>query len=248
MSDPQIEIYTDKKFAAAVADEIVAAITDVLHDKDTCALCLSGGTTPAKVYRLLTLSPRVGEIEWPKVKLFFGDERWVPKDSAKSNYRMVHETLLSRLPQDSLPDVFDLNTETSSALESAKMYQESLRLAGYDFSEGSSFDIVLLGLGSDGHFASIFPGDYEKACTSTEHVIATKSPSDDTDRMSLAPSALFSAKKLFFLVAGEGKAEVVSSLFKSLSSRGEYPASHAFDFCDKVLWMFDSSAAVLLER
>ncbi len=243
-----IEIIDPKRFPATVAEEIVASIIDVLDENESCSFVLSGGSTPAQVYRRLSRPPYDDEIDWSRVKLFWGDERFVPQESEHSNFRMVEGTLLQSLSDKDLK-YFPVNTSLGSETLSAEDYANTIKQQGY-YTDGKSpvFDIVLLGIGSDGHTASLFPGsssvsDTESICISCDH------PNDGTKRISLGPTAIFSAKKIFFLVTGEEKAETLTQIIQDPSVTPEQmPATLYRNASGHVTWFCDYQAAAKLER
>jgi 6-phosphogluconolactonase len=252
----KIEIINDREFAGSVADEIVTTISEVLEEKERCAICLSGGTTPAAVYRLLGLPPRVSDIDWSRVTLFWGDERFVPADDPLSNYKMASQTLIQQIPNRTEGfSVISINTALSSPEVAAEDYSLKVKTAGYYIEytsdskhAGPPFDIVLLGLGEDGHYASVFPS--AETLDLSENVAriayATKNPVDDTARITLAPEAIFLSPHVFFIVSGQNKSGILSEVFKtpySPEAEAKIPAIRTKLHTATVLWLIDSSAA-----
>jgi 6-phosphogluconolactonase len=243
-----VEIVDQKSFAGVVADEIVASITDSIHDHGRCLIALCGGGTPSNIYRLLARPPRVSDIEWDKVHIFWGDERWVPADHNRSNFRMTQETLLSHI---NIPakNIHPVDTSLASAKKSAQVYEEEIRkTAGIKDKEIPVFDLVLLGLGEDGHTASLFPGS--KAIAGEKKGViacAVKHPDGDESRVTLAPGVLFSARQILFLVKGEGKSEILKKTLEGEEKVAEIPAQLYRKVSDNVTWFVDSAAATQLE-
>lgn len=231
----KIEIIETKLFDATVADEIVASINDAIGSNGHASLALSGGKTPASIYRLLTLPERSQDIEWPKLKLFWGDERWVAQNHDQSNYKMVCETLLNDLPK-AKPQVFPVDTSLQNAEIGAQAYSLVLNKE----LKNKPFDIVLLGLGDDGHTASLFPG-MPALDLSLGLVCATKNPHDQTVRISLTKNAIANAKKIIFIVKGESKATVLRKILKEKTDYHQYPAS-LFALQDNTYWFVDTAA------
>lgn len=243
-----IEIIDPKRFAATVAEELVASIIEVLDEKEFCSFVLSGGSTPGQVYRRLSRPPFDDEIEWSRVKLYWGDERYVSRESENSNFRMVRETLLQPLSDKELL-YFPVDTSCNSADECAAKYGETIQQSGYYAGDdGEAFDIVLLGMGTDGHTASLFPGTpYVKE--SQELCIACQHPTDGTTRISLTPRAIFSAAKIFFLVTGEEKAETLAEVIDNPKiTHAQMPATLYREARGQVTWFCDFLAASRLER
>ncbi|MCB9029671.1 MAG: 6-phosphogluconolactonase [Deltaproteobacteria bacterium] len=238
----QSEIIETPNFARVVADEIHASISDVLDSKDQCSIVLSGGKTPASIYRLLGRPPRVNSIDWPKVHLFWGDERWVPKDDLHSNYRLVHETLIAHI--DNKPVVHAVDTTLGTSAAGAKAYQEAIiNQCGVE----PEFDIVLLGVGTDGHTASLFPGAAELHNT-TDLCFAVRHENVDVDRITLGPKAFLKAKKIFYIVSGQGKAEIVKKVFEGEDDLDHLPAQIYRKAKGSVTVFLDSASGSLLKK
>lgn len=237
-----VEVIEPKLFTGVVADEIVASIRDAISENGRCSLVLSGGSTPGAIYRLLSKPPRIDEIEWEKLTLYWGDERYVPHDHTHSNFRMTSETMLSAL-NDRKPKICAVATESSDAAaaasEYAKLIIESEKLAD---GELPVFDIVLLGIGEDGHTASLFPGSpaLDSApgtiCVSCEHP-------DGGQRISLTQHVIFHAKKIFFIVKGAGKAEILKQVLEGNDKPQDIPARYFLNAADRVTFFADSEAA-----
>lgn len=236
----KIEQVEPKLFAATVADEITACITDVLADKPKCSLVLAGGSTPAAVYRALSVPPRNEQIDWKRVQLFWGDERWVPHTDNQSNFKMVQETLLSKLGTNR-PEVYGVDTALGSTELGAKAYAKAILSAcgGSSVAE-LKFDLVLLGMGEDGHTASIFPG---AEIPEGQICFAATNPHDHTKRLSLTPAALFSARRIIFIVNGENKAGMLKRIFAKEGDTLELPARHYESAAERVTWFIDTGAA-----
>ncbi|MCB0320611.1 MAG: 6-phosphogluconolactonase [Bdellovibrionales bacterium] len=247
-----IEVLSERDFAPTVADEIVASILEVLEEKSFCSLCLSGGTSPAAVYRLLGLPPRAQEVPWDKVQIFWGDERWVPGDDPKSNYRLACETFLNQL-RGKTPKIEAVPTSLSDPDIGAEEYSKRIREIGYYGSglESPPFDVVLLGVGADGHFASVFPGDPvpdDRLCYST----GVKS--DGTSRITIHPQALLAAGRVLFVVKGGEKSQVLERFFVESAMAQEHTESQLLEFPilrarqskNTLYWFLDTEAAQLI--
>lgn len=242
-----VEIVEPRVYIAVVADEIVASIRDAISDHGRCSIALSGGSTPGAIYRALSRPPSVNDVEWDKVDMYWGDERWVPLDHTSSNYRMTQETLLAHIPQPG-PRIHHVRTDLESPEEGAKDYEEQIRKAeGAAAGEIPVFDIVLLGVGEDGHTASIFPKSpviHEKSaklCFAVEHP-------EGGYRVTMSPGLLFSARRVMFIVKGESKADIVSHILEGSASVEETPALLYREATGRVSWFLDSSAALKLDK
>lgn len=200
---------------------------------------LTGGGTPRGLYTELATNYR-DSIDWNRVHLFWGDERYVPVDSSESNYRMVRETLLDGLPipQGNIHPVPTYLPDPSSA---ARLYEATMR--DYFTSEWPAFDLVLLGIGSDGHVASLFPGDPALELTDRWVTVVENAPATTTLRISLTMPAINAARNLFFLVSGKEKREIVERV------RGgeDFPATRVRP-AGEVVWFLDDAAASSASR
>ena len=242
-----IEIFDPKFYDSSCADELVALIRDRLDEKERCSLVLSGGSTPGGVYRTLGRPPRSDEIDWSRVDLFMGDERWVPATDAQSNLRMVKETLLGIVGSEDVkgPKVYPVNTTLGSVQAGADDY--SAVITNYLKSNGGKFDIVLLGLGEDGHTASLFPGS--PFVTSQDSVcFAVKHPTDGTQRVTVGSKDLFNAWRVIYLVKGRSKSEMIKRTIDGKESIDAIPARLYTGRKDETSFLLDSEAASLLQR
>ena len=198
-----------RSFAEA-APFIAARVRQAVLERGRCDLVLAGGNTPRFVYERLA-SGEAGPIPWERVRLFWGDERFVPHDHPASNYRLARESLLERL-QPPGPQVFPVPTGEAGPEQAARRYERTLRelLPGRAF---PAFDLVLLGLGADGHTASLFPGGPEGE-ERTRWCLVSRAPEGVAvrERITLSLPALSAARAVAFLVAGEDKRAALQSL------------------------------------
>lgn len=242
-----IEIVEERNLAPSVADEIVACIADAIDEKGSCSLVLSGGKSPSAIYRLLSRPPRVSEIDWSKVRIYWGDERWVAQDDLQSNYRLAHETLLSQL-HGTIPTVYPVNTTLASPEQSATEYEQTIRKAeGLEANQLPTFDVVLLGMGEDGHTASLFPGrDFD--AHDTRICIVTDHPGSDQKRITLSRRALFAATKIIFIVKGKEKSETLKRVLQDPVDQVSFPAASYRTASGDVTWFVDTAAAIQLDK
>src|SRR5438034_540443 len=203
MTTPEIKVLPD---ADAIAREAANRIVEIaeasieLHGRFSIAL--SGGSTPKKLYELLASDEFRDQIDWAKVEIFFGDERCVPPDHPESNYRMAREALLSKVPVPG-DNVYRMRGEIDPE-EAAKEYGLMLK---EKFGDGG-LDLILLGMGEDGHTASLFPGT--TAVNETQHrcvaVYAEHSTTGKSWRITLTAPFINRCREVIVLVAGAGKA------------------------------------------
>lgn len=202
------------------------------------SIALSGGSTPKRLYQLLAEPERAASFPWELVHWFWGDERFVPPDHADSNERMVREALLSQVPVPA-ENIHPVPTVGLTPAEAATAYERTLRdFHGADAlsAEKPLFDIVLLGLGDDGHTASLFPGTdaLEEQTAWTAAVIGAK----PEPRITLTYPALAASRDVVFLVAGKAKAAMVKAIFAG----EDYPAARVATL-GRMTWMLDQAAS-----
>lgn len=226
---------------AAAAEEVANAARRAITEHGRFAWALSGGSTPRALYRRLADDYRT-RIDWSRVHFFWGDERHVPPDHAESNYRMAREAMLDALSPPPA-NVHRIRAEEPDASVAAELYAAELR-AFFALSAGEwpRFDQVLLGLGNDGHTASLFPGG-EAVQERERLVVAPWVEAQSTFRITLTPPVINHAARAVFLVSGDGKAEALRAVLEGAREPERYPARIVEG---NVLWMVDRAAARLL--
>jgi 6-phosphogluconolactonase len=191
----------------AASEECVRVANDAVSTRGRCLMALSGGHTPERTYKLWSTEYR-DKMPWAKTHFFWGDERFVGADDPQSNYRMTRESLFKNVP---VPpeNIHPIRTDFALAEEAAQEYEKVLRTFIAD--SGPSFDLLLLGLGAEGHMASLFPGS--PALTEEKRwVVSVKAPADPPVRISLTFPVLRRARETYFFVAGANKQEMVAAL------------------------------------
>jgi 6-phosphogluconolactonase len=218
---------------------LTADIRETLRTHDHYTLALAGGGTPQRLYELLAKGAE-GTVPWPQVHLFWGDERFVPYDHPKSNARMVADTLTNHVP---IPDgnVHPIPTQTDRPEAAAAAYTDTLQQFFDDRS--ATFDTALLGLGEDGHTASLFPetGTPEQRRTDDAWVRAVTAPPrhDISTRLTCTLPTLNGARRAVFLVAGERKREALHAVLDRMDAT--MPAAQVQPRED-LLWYVDAAA------
>lgn len=232
-----VEVYESKEeLARAAARDFVRRAEEAISRNGRFAVALAGGSTPEAAYGLLA-GEHADEVEWAKVHVFFGDERSVPPDSEDSNYRMADEALLSRV---SPGGVHRMRGELLPD-EAAAAYEEELREFFDTPGRPPEFDLVMLGIGDDGHTASLFPGT--PALDVTDRWVAQNPvPKLETVRVTLTLPVLNAAKAVNFLVAGDGKAEALGEILEGDADPRGYPAK-LVQPAGELTWMVDRAAA-----
>jgi 6-phosphogluconolactonase len=238
----EIRVLPDlEKAARAAALELAATASDAFSDRGIFRLALSGGSTPRVLFDTLTRPPFSRRIDWRKARVFFVDERCVPPSNERSNYRLAKEHLLDPL---GVPErnVFRMRGEEEPRL-AARDYDRVLRT---EFGRGvPRFDLVLLGLGADGHTASLFPRtralDEKRKWAAANYL-----PLQKEWRLTLTFPVLNAARRVIFLVAGAEKASVVSALLTKKPGYRKLPASRVRPTRGSLVWIIDESAAAQL--
>ena len=243
MSDLQIVVSENSsELAEAAAQQFVDIVTRCQAAAGTARVALSGGSTPRALFTLLASDRFRSKIDWSRIDLFWGDERTVPPDHEDSNYRMARETLISKV---SIPDerVHRIRCELEPD-PAASDYELQLTQV---FGDGSpdqppQFDLILLGIGSDGHTASLFPGT-SALSVRDRLVVANPVPQQQTTRITLTVPVLQAAHNVLFLVAGEDKASAVHEAIEGGWNPTKTPSQFLREASGTVIWMLDTAAA-----
>jgi 6-phosphogluconolactonase len=231
----KVEIVADAEaLARRAAEEIVGLARS---GRQRFAICLSGGSTPRRLYRLLADAPYRDRLPWGRVHWFWGDERYVPWDNEESNYRMVREAMLERAPAP--PENVHAIATAPTPAEAAHTYERELKtFYGAETFDPASplFDLTLLGLGEDGHTASLFPGS--PVLEERQRWAAAVVGSRPEARITLTYPALESGRRTIFLVAGEEKAAILA---RALAGDRELPAARLRPR-GELCWLVDAAA------
>ena len=243
---PEIRILTTpQELFAAGAEEIVRTATAAVTERGRFTIALSGGSTPKNLYNLLATNARTS-LPWDRMFFFWGDERHVPPTDAESNYHMVEEAMLSKLPVPPA-NVLRFRAENPDASAVAEEYEKTLRKF---FQVGSTdvprFDLILLGMGPDGHTASLFPGT-SALQEKTRLVVANWVEKLKTNRLSFTLPVLNAGRCVMFLVSGTDKAPVLRTVLEDKTAAGDqYPAKLVQPTDGKLIWLLDRAAASAL--
>jgi 6-phosphogluconolactonase len=235
-----VRVYeSPEELAEAAAREFVAKAGEAIEERGRSAVVLAGGSTPKATYGVLARD-YAGRIDWSKVHVFFGDERTVPPDHEDSNYRMARESLLDHIRVGS---VHRIRCELPPD-EAATAYEQELR----DFfgEELPRFDLILLGIGADGHTASLFP-ETPALEVADRWVVSNPVPKLDTNRITLTVPVINAARSVDFLVAGEDKAEALKEILEGDADPRKYPA-RLIQPPGGPDWMLDRAAAAALDE
>jgi 6-phosphogluconolactonase len=226
------------------AERLIVFAQDSINSQRHFSLCLSGGNTPRRLYQLLATEYRT-ELDWNNIHLFWGDERWVPPTHPESNYAMVYRELISQVP---IPasNIHRIPAEINPPEQAARIYEQELKKylfnQGINISQGS-FDLVLLGLGVDGHTASLFPNN-PVLDGQNQWVAAVVAPDymQLRQRITLTLPILNQANHIFFLVSGEEKKPILHFILSNPEeASGIYPAAR-IQSKNLVEWFVDKPA------
>lgn len=232
----EIKTYLDlADLAWGVAEQFVGQAADAIASRGVFNVALSGGSTPLPLYALLALPEWAARVDWPCVQVFWGDERCVPPDHRDSNYRMANNALLGAVP---LPaaNIHRMRGEIDPA-QAAEEYERTIA--------NVRFDLILLGMGGDGHTASLFPGTaviHEQKRRVAAHYVDKLS----MWRLTLTPPAINAARNVTFLVAGADKAERLRDVLHGPYQPDVLPSQIVKPEDGRLYWLVDKAAAALI--
>lgn len=234
----------NQELIEAAVGEIARCREESIQSRGGFSLALSGGSTPRVLHARLAQEHPQAEF-WEKVQLFFGDERSVPPDHPESNYRMANETLFSKakIPAE---NIHRMQAELPPQVAADEYERELRKYFGTETGEFPRFDLILLGMGPDGHTASLFPGTTALA-ENSRLVVANWVPRLNTWRITLTFPVLNHAREVIFLVTGENKAPVIAQIWGDAPSSETFPAQLVSPQQGRLIWMLDEAAAAGLK-
>jgi len=239
----EVRVFTDlEALGAAAAECIVGIARESVETRRQFSIALAGGNTPKRTYQLLVERHR-DEIDWSRWQVLFGDERFVPSDDKRSNYKMATDTFLADAPIPS-NHVHPIPTDTPTVGDAADAYERTLRrVLVANRGQTSPIDIVLLGVGLDGHTASLFPGSpvLTERTLWARAVEAPTSVQPAVPRVTLTLPCLNGARNVLFLVAGDDKRSVLTEILHDVDTARRYPAAMV-RATGRTLWMIEQSA------
>lgn len=249
----EIRVYPDSQaLARAAAELVIQTSAEAIARQGTFSLAMAGGATPRDTYELLAAEDYSPRVNWWKSFIFWGDERCVPPDHPESNYRMAQQTVLDHVPVPA-EQIFRMQGEIEPQI-AADIYERLLRVhfATYRTSQPveHTFDLVLLGLGDDGHTASLFP-ESEALQAQDRWVVPNYVSHLDNWRLTLTRSCINAAYQVVFLVSGRRKADILRQVItedRSQSDQGsQWPAGLIQPEAGKLVWLVDEPAAAALQ-
>jgi 6-phosphogluconolactonase len=244
MEPARLHIYPNlETLSQAAAELFVERARQAVNAHGRFSVALSGGSTPRRTYELLAQPPYRDQVNWLQVQVFWGDERCVPLDDPRSNARLAQGSLLAfvPIPRGQIHPILCHH----SPQDAAEAYEVQLRK--FFGEQPSTFDLVFLGLGEDGHTASLFPGD--AALAGEERWVAAVHRADqDLYRVTLTPAVFNRARTVAFLVAGRDKARVVQEVLEGEYEPERLPAQLIRPKSGELLWLADEAAAELVNN
>jgi 6-phosphogluconolactonase len=253
ISRPNLQVLTDADAVASRCLEIFIVEVDcVLKTKKSFNLAISGGHTPEKFFKLLGADPAAKNLPWDKLHLFWVDERYVPQDSPMSNYKLAADTFLTKVP---IPkqNVHPIPTEDEDFPTAARKYAKTIRsVFGTKSGRLPRFDLIILGMGADGHTGSLFPNSSASFDTSAlacpVFLLDQKLPDQTVNRITLTHPVLCAASKLLILVTGPEKAKILKEVLTNPPDEVRYPVHYLWPALDRITWLIDSPAAQLVSH
>jgi 6-phosphogluconolactonase len=240
---PNVEIFSDAESLAYRSVEIfVDDAKKAIEAKDAFYIAISGGHTPKRFFELLGEVPSVRYLPWDKIQIFWVDERYVPPDSQWSNYKLAADAFLNKVsvPQQ---NIHRIPTEYGDIKAAAHRYEDTIRRVFALKGEGLPvFDLIVLGMGAEGHTGSLFPDSY--APFNTENLACVVYVLDEKlSRITLTHPVLCAASHLVVLVSGKEKADILKEVLTNEPDEVRYPIHILWPILDKVTWLVDRDAA-----
>ncbi|HLJ34126.1 MAG TPA: 6-phosphogluconolactonase [Ktedonobacteraceae bacterium] len=242
----QIALYSDTDaLSRDAAQYIVRLATESIVSHGRFTIALSGGTTPRKLYGMLGDEPYRSQIDWTLVDIFWSDERCVPPDSEDSNYLLAQQVLLSKIPIPTA-QIHRMPADAPDRDAASLAYTDEMRRV-FATSGIPRFDLIQLGMGPEGHTASLFP--HQASLHEQQRLVMPVSvPKPPPPRLTFTPPILNAAHNVLFLVTGADKADAVQAVLEGDYNPDEYPAQIVRPTNGEVVWMLDTKAASTLKN
>ena len=246
MDKPQVRIFpTILAMSLAAAETFSKHVNESFKIQASVHVALSGGSTPSTLFQLLAQSPYLESIPWEKIHFYWADERCVPPEDAESNYGQAWQSLLSKVPV-LIQNIHRIKGELEP-VTAAQDYIHQLRQSTTGTQTWPVLDCVLLGMGADGHIASLFPGQVNPSETTSPVLAVTADYMGlPANRVTLTPLVFNSARHILFLVSGENKTRVLTEVLYGSYDPLQFPAQRIRPVNGDVTWIIDQAAAALL--
>ncbi len=248
---PNIQIAPDAEALARKCLEIFTSLAErTVKEKDVFYAAISGGHSPKRFFELLGIEKKALSLPWDKIHLFWVDERYVPHDSQYSNYKLAADTFLTKVP---IPkeNIHPIPTEFEDFDSAAKQYEKTIRTV-FDIKSGQlpKFDLIILGMGPDGHTGSLFPNTNAtfdtKDLACVVYLLDQKLPDEMVNRITLTHPVICAASQIVVLVSGPEKAKTLKKVLTGPPDEVRFPIHVLWPVLDKVIWLVDSPAGKLL--
>jgi 6-phosphogluconolactonase len=241
----ELRLVPDAEALAQAAATLFTRLTSAaVRERGRAFVALSGGSTPKRMGELLATAPFRDQVSWDKLEVFWGDERWVPESSPESNAGVAKRTFLDQVP---IPpaQVHPFPAASGDPAAAAASYEASLREVFGQPTGVPVFDLILLGMGDDGHTASLFP--HTTALTETRSLaVANPVPQHDTVRLTLTYPVLNAGRDVVFLIGGAGKAATLAAILEGPARPTELPSQDIQPGSGRLTWLVDAAAAAKL--
>ena len=240
----QLKVFPNlESLTQAALDEFIGIADESSKKRDRFSVALAGGSTPQPLYQRLAFPNYQGQVDWKEVHLFWGDERHVPPDHPDSNFRMGQESLINKIP---IPGTNVHRVPAELGVQEAAFNYEAI-LRDYFDSQWPQFDLVLLGMGLDGHTASLFPHS-EGLKEESRWFIANFAPKHEEWRLTLSKNAINAACNIIIIVSGEEKAGTLAKVLEGEHCPDEMPIQLVSPNKGILIWMIDENAASKLHQ
>jgi 6-phosphogluconolactonase len=248
---PNTQIVTDAEaLAHKCLDLFVTSVEQTVKEKNVFHLAISGGKSPQRFFELIGSEKKALSLPWDKIHLFWVDERYVPHDSPYSNYKLAADTFLTKVP---IPkeNIHPIPTDFEDFDSAARQYEKTLQSV-FQIKSGQlpKFDLIILGMGSDGHTGSLFPNTNAsfdtKDLACVVYLLDQKLPDQMLNRITLTHPVICAASQIVVLVSGSEKAQTLKEVLAGPPDEIRYPIHVLWPVLDKVLWLIDSPAAGLI--
>ena len=240
-----VDVKNPEELAKKAMELFANSARDAINDRGVCQLAISGGKTPRRFYKLLGEDKLSLDLPWDRIKLFWVDERCVKPDSPDSNYKVAADTFLKKV---SIPpkNVYRISGESNDYTQAVEEYAHKLKEV-FSLEQGQlpKFDLMILGMGPDGHIGSLLPNSY--ALFDTDDLVTVVYRIDGgLNRITLTHPVMCAARQLLVMVSGEEKAEIVHDVLVEKPDEVKYPVHTLWPILHKVIWLIDRDAARLL--